>query len=135
MKGRKPSQIADGTSPLQEVPAPPNWLCRDGKAEWRRVGPVMIKERQILTVPDMAQLANYCAAIGLVAQASRLITKEGIIFKSPGGPKKHPAVSIRAEAMTQARQLAAELGLTPMSRSRKPLQEKKDDDAWTGMDV
>ena len=135
MKGRKPSEIIGGSSPIETVPRPPAWLSRDAKAEWQRVAPIMIEERRVLTVPDMAQLANYCCAIGEVAEASRLIAKEGIVFRSPSGPKKHPAVAIRTEAMTQARRLAAELGLTPMSRSRAPMKGKSDDDAWTGMDI
>ncbi len=135
MKGRKPSEISPGSSPVVEVPRPPSWLSRDARAEWRRVAPIMIDERKVLTVPDMAQLAHYCAAVGEVAEASRLIGKEGLVFRSPSGPKKHPAVAIRGEAMTQARRLAAELGLTPMSRSRAPMKERTNDDAWAGMDV
>ncbi len=44
--------------------------------------------------------------------------------------KRNPAVGIQSDAMTRARLLAAELGLTPVSRSRpaNPDDEEDEDD-------
>ena len=67
---------------------------------------------------DVATLANYCVAVGRAAEAERLISKEGMIYQSKTGPKKHPAVAISSDAQTQARLLAGELGLPPVSASR-----------------
>lgn len=126
MKGRKPASIVAGTSPVIDVPTPPAYLSRDARAEWRRVAPILIDERKTLTVADLATFAAYCVSVGLIAEASRTINKEGLTFASRTGPKKHPAVAVRNDAMTQARLLAGELGLTPVSRSRPSI---RDDDA------
>lgn len=127
MRGRKPKQITAGTSPLTAAPQPPRWLSKDAKAEWDRVAPILIEERRTLTIADLATLANYCTAVGQVAEAARIIGKEGLTFMSGFGPKRHPAVAIRSDGMTQARQLAGELGLTPSSRSRPAMREDDDD--------
>ena len=128
MKGRKPNGIVAGSHPVNKLPAPPKWLLsKDAKAEWKRVGPILIEERKTLTVADLAGFANYCCAVGEVAEASRIIAAEGMTYDGHSGPKKHPAVSIRTNAMTQARLLAAELGLSPVSRSRPSIREDNED--------
>ncbi len=135
MRGRKPAAILGGSSPVEAVPRPPAWLSKDAKAEWRRVAPILINERRTLTVADLASLANYCQAVGQAAEASRIITRDGLTFMSANGPKKHPAVAIRSDAMTQARLLAAELGLTPVSRSRPSIREEDRDSDLAGLDL
>ena len=136
MRGRKPQSIVAGTSPVIEVPNPPSWLPKDAKAEWRRVARIVIVERQTLTVADMASFTNYCLAVGQAAEATRIIAREGLTFAAASGPKKHPAVSIRSDAMTQARLLAAELGLTPVSRSRPAIRDdNRDDDDVSPLDL
>ncbi|MFG1282285.1 phage terminase small subunit P27 family [Xanthobacter autotrophicus] len=134
MRGRKPATINPGTSSVEKVPAPPAWLSKDAKAEWKRVAPILINERRTLTIADLSMLANYCTAVGQVAEAARIVSKEGLTVASPTGPKKHPAVAIRSDGMTQARQIAAELGLTPASRSRPAMRDNDDEDA-SGLDL
>lgn len=118
MRGAKPFAIVPGSSPVREALDPPDWLSPDALAEWDRVAPILIEERRTLTVTDIATLVNYCVAVGRAAEAERIIASEGMIYKSKTGPKKHPAVAISSDAQTQARLLAGELGLTPVSRSR-----------------
>lgn len=131
MRGRKPGTIVASTSPVATIPAPPTYLSKDARGEWRRIAPVLIDERKVLTVADMATFASYCVAVGQIGEASRIITREGMTYASPNGPKKHPAVSIRSDAMTQARLLAGELGLTPVARSRASIREDGADDDLT----
>lgn len=136
MRGRKPGSIVTGSHPVDKLPAPPNWLSKDAKAEWKRIAPILISDRKTLTLADLASFASYCCAVGEVAEASRIIAAEGMTFTGQSGPKKHPAVSIRTNAMTQARLLAAELGLTPVSRSRPSVREdneNKDDASALGV--
>jgi phage terminase small subunit len=47
---------------------------------------------------------------------------------------KNPAVSIQADAMTRARLMAAELGCTPVSRSRPSVEDNDGDDDLFGWD-
>lgn len=136
MRGRKPNGIVAGSHPVNKLPAPPKWLSKDAKAEWKRIAPIIIDERKTLTLADLAGFANYCCAVGEVSEASRIIAAEGMTYTGQSGPKKHPAVSIRTNAMTQARLLAAELGLSPVSRSRPSIREdneNKDDAAALGV--
>lgn len=125
MKGTKPN-LTVVELPLDETAAP-SWLSADAKAEWRRVVPVL-NERRILTDADRGSLENYCMAIGTARAMERTLQAEGHVYMAGGIPKKHPAVAIQSDAMTQARQLAAELGLTPVSRSRPSVREDKRDD-------
>jgi P27 family predicted phage terminase small subunit len=89
--------------------------------------PLLI-ERRILTDADVGSVENYCVAIGQVRQMERLIAEQGHVVETQRGPRAHPAVRIQADAMTRARLLAAELGLTPVSRSRPAITEREDHD-------
>ncbi|UJX47175.1 phage terminase small subunit P27 family [Xanthobacter sp. YC-JY1] len=132
MKGRKP-EIPAAQEPLPDgVPEPPEWLTEDARAEWARVLPVLLVERRTITMTDLSIFANYCTAIGQVAEANRILSDEGLTFKGPSGPKRHPAIAIRSDGMTQARQMAAELGLTPASRGRPAIKNGGGDDLFSG---
>lgn len=123
---------------------PPEFLSEDAKAEWRRIVPILA-DRRILTEADVGSLENYCMAIGTVREMDRDVQKTGAVQKvykldKDGNSvlvsmRKNPAVSIRSDAMTQARLLAAELGATPVSRSRPAVADDDDDDdlfGWEG---
>lgn len=133
MRGTKPHLVVDNDA-VTRAPAPPSWLSIDAKKEWRRVLPVLVK-RKILTVADLGSLENYCAAIGQVREMERHLQQHGHVVDVEGVMKRNPAVGIQADAMTRARLLAAELGLTPVSRSRPAIREDGEDDDFAGMDL
>lgn len=115
MKGRKP-EIAADRSAVDCILPPPSWMGKHAKAEWRRVMPELAK-RRILTAADLGSLESYCVATGRVRELEKLL-RAGI----------DPATfRMQDKAMQTARQLAAELGLTPVSRSRPSIRD--DDDA------
>src|SRR5665647_2566393 len=114
MRGCKPELATDRNALDAVIPAP-GWLSKHAKAEWRRVM-VDLTRRRILTAADLGSLENYCIAIGQVRDMERLISKEGHVVDTARGLRAHPAVRIQSDAMTRARLLAAELGLTPVSR-------------------
>ena len=125
MRGVKPRLVVDNGA-VSKAPPVPAWLSKDAKAEWRRVVPILV-ERRILTTADLGSLENYCTAIGQVREMERHLQEHGHVFESfkeqegelvSTGLKRNPAVGIQSDAMTRARLLAAELGLTPVSRSR-----------------
>jgi phage terminase small subunit len=111
MKGRKP-QLAAATNALDTTTKPPSWLSKHAKAEWRRVMPELVK-RRILTSADLGCLESYCIAIGRIRELEQLL-------RAGFDPKLFRAQN---QAMVTARQLAAELGLTPVSRSRPAVRE------------
>ena len=67
-----------------------------------------LAKRRILTTADLGSLESYCVSIGRVRDLEMLL-RAGI------DPK---LFRMQDQAIKTARQLAAELGLTPVSRSR-----------------
>ena len=128
MKGRKPNQVASDRDAIGNIPAPPSWLSKDAKSEWRRIMPLLV-ERRILTDADMGSVENYCLAIGQVRELDRAIKADGFVIHTNRGLRAHPAVKLQADAMSRSLRLAAELGLTPVSRSRPTVRDNEDDDA------
>lgn len=123
MRGIKPAAILPGTDTLLAVPMPPAWLSKEAKAEWRRVAPILFN-RRILTHADLGTLESYCTATGTVRDMQRRINQDGAIVSTEKGPKRHPALGVQNAAMMQARLLANELGLTPVSRSRPAIRDE-----------
>lgn len=126
MRGRKPKNMKSDKAAIAAHLAPPKWLSKDAAAEWCRVMPIL-NERKILTEADIGGLENYCVATGMVREMERDIQEHGAIIIVEGTPKRNPAVGIQADAMTRARLLAAEMGLTPVSRSRASVGVSDDD--------
>lgn len=130
MKGRKPSTIVAGMSPV-EAPRPPAWLAKHAKAEWRRVVPILLA-RNVLEDGDLSTLAAYCTAVGQVVEASAVLTREGVTYTGASGPKRHPAVVIRSDALNHVRLLGGQFGLNPVDRSR-PVMRGDDEDALVAL--
>lgn len=120
MRGTKPHMVQDPEA-VTDLDAP-DWMAEDAAAEWSRVMPILT-ERRILTVADLGSLENYCLAIGTVREMERHLQAHGHVIDVDGAFKRNPAVGIQSDAMTRARLLAAELGLTPVSRSRPAIRE------------
>lgn len=112
MKGVKPAPRTDKDA-ITYTKRVPEWLSPDAKREWRRIMPLLI-ERKILTDADMGSVENYCVSIARVREIERLIQSEGL---------SAPLFRMQDKAAATARQLAAELGLTPVSRSRPMISD------------
>lgn len=132
MRGDKPRLKSAANALGTPLPAP-SWLSAHAKAEWERVTPVLA-DRKILTEADLGGLENYCLAIGQVRDCQALLADlESPFFAGENGaPRPHPAIRVMHTAMTHARQLAAELGLTPVSRSRPAISDEGDDNGGFG---
>ncbi|TCM57825.1 P27 family predicted phage terminase small subunit [Rhizobium sp. PP-F2F-G48] len=128
-RGLKPSTITPGTSPVVTVPPPPAYLSKDAKAEWRRVAPILILERKVVTFADMGALENYCIALGTMRELHRLLQVEGHVSASG---KRHPASTALIQAQQMQLRAAGELGLTPSARSRAVMMEADDEE---GLDL
>ncbi|QDM17672.1 phage terminase small subunit P27 family [Tardiphaga sp. vice278] len=126
MRGVKPAIVVAGT--IYQTPAAPAWLSRLGRAEWKKVATILV-ERRHLTDADLGTLAAYADAVGQLAESTQIVNREGMVIETRAGLRKHPAISIQMNARNQIRQLAAELGLTPVSRSRPSIRDDGGDDA------
>lgn len=110
-------------------------MPEDAAEEWRRIMPGLTK-RRILTVEDMGQVENYCLAQAQVRQCQRILAAESPFVQSEtSAPRPHPAFRTMHSAITIARQLASELGLTPVSRQRATGQDDGGDGkkTWAGL--
>ncbi len=135
MRGAKP-HIKIERDALEDLPAP-DWLSEDARAQWRAVLP-LLAQRRIMTEADLGTFENYCIAMGTVREMEREIQKLGHVQKvykvdKDGNAllistRKNPAVAIQSDAMTRARLLAAELGCTPVSRSRPTVEDNDGED-------
>lgn len=123
--GAKPSLRRD-PKPIGRMYAP-KWLSPDAAEEWNRVQPELA-ERRILTTPDLAMLEQFVVQIGIARAAERQLQAEGFVVATNAGPKRHPASVILQQATTLARQLASELGLTPVSCSRPAVRDDDEGD-------
>jgi len=127
MKGRKP-ELRETSAGVTTTVAP-TWLSKEAKAEWDRVMPVLV-ERRILTDADLGSLESYCICVGRVRQCETQIQKE----KDPEMRLK--LIRVQDKSMASARQLAAEMGLTPVSRSRPAVRDdESEDDSVSPLDI
>ena len=111
MKGRKP-ELAPDRNALDTITPPPGWLSKHAKAEWRRVMPDLTA-RRILTAADLGSVECYCIASSRVRELEALlrVSIDPKLFR------------MQDQAMKTARQLAAEIGLTPVSRARTSIRD------------
>ncbi|WP_457660947.1 phage terminase small subunit P27 family [Sinorhizobium medicae] len=127
MRGRKPEITAlDGA--LSKAPPPPKWLPAHGKAEWRRVVPQLVADRKI-AAHELGTVESYCLAVANMRQAEEAVATHGMTYVSPTGElKRRPETMLLKENLEAARRLAAELGLTPASRTKNKGGAPGDDD-------
>jgi P27 family predicted phage terminase small subunit len=122
MKGRKPRPIARGAAdapPLPDVlPRCPPHLSGAARREWRRLATPLF-EAGVLTLADRAALAAYCQAWGRWVEAEEKLAETPMLLKAPSGyVQQSPWLSIANKQLELMGRYMAELGLTPVSRSR-----------------
>lgn len=136
MRGRKPN-ITALLGALDKPPPAPAWLPRHARAEWARVVPAMVKGRS-LAGNELSTVESYCIAVARIRECEAIIQKHGLTFVSPSGEsKRRPETTIHKENIEAARRLAAELGITPASRSKNKggATDDEDTDEFAGMDI
>ncbi len=118
LRGVKPTIERDGNA-LTKAPSAPKQLSPYARAEWKRIMPGLI-ERGIINRADLGGVEDYCRARGLVREIEDTLRKSGEIDLK--------LCRLQDKAMQTARQLAAEYGLSPVSRARVGSAEPGDDD-------
>ena len=107
-------------------PEAPDFLCKDGAAEWERICE-MLHRAGVMTAVDRGALAAYCQAYGRWAQAERALAVvaerdgvgAGLVIKTKGGNMiQNPLVGVANRALELMLKAAVEFGMTPSSRTR-----------------
>ena len=100
------------------LPEPPAELDAVGRQMWEFVGRELHACGMMTTV-DGPQLHLLCMAWSRYCMASKKITPETMLLKSPKGyPIQNPYLSIMNKAFEQVQKTLTELGMSPSSRSR-----------------
>ncbi|MFF0949379.1 P27 family phage terminase small subunit [Rhizobium leguminosarum] len=122
LRGRKPP-ISRDSNALTKVPAAPKHLAPYARAEWKRIMPGLI-ERGIITKADLSGLEELCVIRGLAREYADALRAD---------PLNKVLFGMLNRAMQTARQLAAEYGLSPVSRARVGSAAAEDDDEPNAM--
>jgi P27 family predicted phage terminase small subunit len=121
LRGVKP-QTKSAPDALTKAPPVPSYFSIYAAAEWRRIMPRLIKDRTI-TKADLGGVEEYCLMRGVVREieTNRSLNAQDIDPKLFG---------VQNRAAQTARQLAAEYGLSPVSRARigSGAEDQSDDD-------
>ncbi|CAG9423126.1 TPA: phage terminase small subunit P27 family [Providencia alcalifaciens] len=133
---RKNLPTKSGKSSITRI-APPDELMGDAAIKlWKTQSKILI-DRGTFELEDAPLLVAYCNAFQLMLTAEQVILKHakmdlesgGITEMSgSGGLKKHPAVAVRNDSVSQIARLGSLLGLDPLSRMRSTGAKEKDDD-------
>lgn len=116
LRGIKPA-LAPDRAPLTKAPSAPKWMTDEARSEWKRIMPRLIEDR-IITKADLTGIENYCVAVGRVREIEALFRVSGL---------DKVLFGMQNRAMQTARQLAAEYGLSPVSRARVGSAAAEDD--------
>ncbi|PWR02424.1 phage terminase small subunit P27 family [Meridianimarinicoccus roseus] len=122
MRGRKPPARArdhpDAPVLAEVLPRCPPHLSAVARKEWRRLATPLF-EAGVLTLADRAALAAYCQAWGRWVEAEGKLAETPALLKTPSGyVQQSPWLSIANKQLEIMGRYMAELGLTPVSRSR-----------------
>lgn len=117
-RGVKPP-ISRDSNALTKAPAAPKHLSPYARAEWKRIMPSLI-ERGIIVRSDLSGLEELCTVRGLArtyTEALSMTPLDKVVF------------GMLNRALQTSRQLAAEYGLSPVSRARVGSATGEDDDS------
>lgn len=117
LRGIKPALNPDRDA-LTKAPPAPKWMSDEARAEWKRAMADLIP-RRVITRADLTGIENLCVAAGRVREieaALRVQPLDKVLF------------GMQNRAMQTHRQLAAEYGLSPVSRARVGSNAANDDD-------
>lgn len=115
--GRKLNDHEAQPHKLSHLPDPPEWLGDHAVRAWKENGPGLI-DAGLLTESDLELFASLCQNIHIMITASEDIKIHGMTIIGARGKTRNPALATFASATTAVRNLAAEFGMSPSSRSR-----------------
>ena len=116
--GRRPISPHEPTPALVDAgQAPPAWLDRVAKVEWRRLAPLLAKNG-LLSELDLDALAAYCVVFTAWRRAERQASRRAVVIGPNGFVMASPYVAMAARALATMRSLLNDFGMTPSARAR-----------------
>lgn len=124
--GRRGNLPANTRSSISRIAPPPELVSEAARSMWRAQSKRLI-ERGIFEIEDGPLLLAYCNAFHWMLIADEQLLKETITTSTESGIKKHPAMNVRNDAVSQLARLGSLLGLDPLSRTRVSGPKKNND--------
>lgn len=122
MRGLKPRLVVDNGA-LPRPPKAPAGLDDDARKEFNKAAKELV-ELGWLRESDLPMLELYAVAMGQVRKLQPIANKEpAVIPTGTGSVKTNPTHTMLNRYMTTAKNIAAELGLTPAGRARKGIKQ------------
>ena len=116
--GRRAVNTAEPKHGALDAAVPVELVDAAARAEWSRVATVLAAHGHVTTV-DRATLLGYCLKYAQWQALEREAAAHPFIVKSPSGyPLPNLALGMANKAFALVLKAAAELGITPSSRSR-----------------
>jgi P27 family predicted phage terminase small subunit len=130
MRGSKPHAKIIPLKDPGGIPRRPAWLSAGAKREWQRCA-TDLSRRGLLFDGAMPSLAVYCVLVDQIEQFGKVLADEGMMTDG----KAHDAHRAMLATSAQARMLAAELGLSVVSRARSFQGKSADEREWSDLEV
>lgn len=103
--------VSSTSTPPAARPKAPRGLSKAARTEWLRLEP-LLRAKGTLTEENGPLLVSYVAAMDLITQCDRELSKAKKIVKGANGiPRPHPLIGARNKASQNALQLAKRLGI------------------------
>jgi P27 family predicted phage terminase small subunit len=117
--GKRPTNKFDNVELIPpQMPPCPEHLDVEARKVWERLAP-QLHARGLLTELDVDALGALCSTQAILSEARERLADEGLVVTGPrGAVKPSPWLAIANQAQRDLRSLAAEFGLTPLSRQR-----------------
>ena len=121
MQGRRPTSLTVIQGGIVDAVPPPQGLPDNQVDDWNTFT-AELASRGLLDDSTLRVVEAYCSVLANIRLNRDTIQIEGAFIKSKDGiPRNHPAQANLLKAQELANRYAAELGLTPSSRSRRGL--------------
>ena len=104
----------------------PDYFGAEEKACWKFI--VSAVPAGLLTRADTQCVERAAVAWAMYRATSRQIASIGLLVKTDEGPRRNPLLIIRRQASEDLARATADLGLSPLARTRLVESEPEDDD-------
>lgn len=124
---------ADEPTPDVRIPERPKFLTGEGKKEWERIAP-LLADKKCLTDWDRAMLTAYCKEWADYVYLSRKVKpKDYLVQTINGNLIQNPLIAVRNRALKNCKEIAAEFGLSPSSRTRLSIGDSQPDNPFAAL--
>ncbi|ODP73767.1 terminase [Klebsiella pneumoniae] len=126
--GRKPTLPTGQKSKLTRIAPPAELMGEAAIRMWKTQKQNTQSAEGCLSWRTSPLLLAYCNAFHLMLEAEKMLASGLTSESEMGGLKKHPAVNVRNDSVSQLARLGSLLGLDPLSRLRMTSGQKDPDD-------